>query len=364
VPFCFDKDWVDGSAFNPCGSHVVSVPLTKISEWRFDAKAPIEGFPVAVGDNICFGTRNGGIFCVRQETGDVVWTFVIPGNMDFAGGLGLWNNILYFGCFDGRVYALDAETGKPALLPFQASPELWPIKCAVSPPNQKGVIVSNSDKKLLSAFSLATGQAAWSIPFPTTPVLGQPLAYQANIYVVTGAGELLEIDHQTGQISRRFQVDQEFTTPGAMVAGRYFVASPKGKLHSIDIRSGRTIWTQDCGEPVASPPTVDSDWILLPTATERVFCYSTEGDLRWKQTFRDIIGPETDGIIFRNRFYIGTKKGFLLCMDAHSGQTVWQFATDGSAAKEPKGVLSRGLISKGGFFIGSEDHGFYCLSVE
>jgi outer membrane protein assembly factor BamB len=359
-----NRDPVGGEYFNPTRAHRVTVPLEKSVEWRFDARSSIEGFPVVVDDTVVLGTRNGDLFCLKQDTGEVVWTFSIPGNMDFAGGLGLWNNLLYFGSYDGRVYVLDAATGKPVHQPFQASPELWPIKSAPSAPSERGLIAVNCDKRLLSTFNLATGKPGWALAFTTGKLLGQPLAYQGTLFVATNTGDVIALSHETGEIQKRLSAGGEIASRGRVSRETYFVGTTQGKFVALDLKTGQPAWSHDCGDRIVSPPTVDGDWVLVATSQGKIFCFSTGGAFKWSYETGDVILPDAEGVSFRNNFYIGTRRGMILCMDIWSGRALWEFKTAGHYEKEQRGILSSGIVSKGKLFIGSEDHFFYCFSLD
>jgi outer membrane protein assembly factor BamB len=359
-----NRDPVGGEYFSPSKAHRITIPLEKSVEWRFDARGSIEGFPIVSRDTVCVGTRNGDLYCLKQETGEVSWTFSIPGNMDFAGGLGLWNNLLYFGSYDGRVYVLDAATGKPAHQPFQASSELWPIKSAPSAASERGLIAVNCDRRLLSSFNLATGKPGWALSFSSTRLLGQPIAYQGSLYVCTNAGDVIGLSHDTGEIQKRMSAGGEVASRGRISGETYFVGTTMGKLVALDLKSGQIAWSHDCGDRIVSPPTVGAEWVLVATAQGKIFCLSTNGALKWSYETGDVIQPETEGAIFRNNFYVGTKRGLILCMDIWSGRKDWEFKTAGHYEKEQRGILTNGVISNGKLFLGSEDHFLYCFSLD
>jgi outer membrane protein assembly factor BamB/tetratricopeptide (TPR) repeat protein len=362
--FYLNKQPISGVFFNPLASHIVSVPLNKNVEWKFDAKSSIEGVPLVVADNICFGTRNGEIFCVNQENSSVVWSFTIPGNMDFAGGCGLWNNMVYFGSFDGKVYVLDSQTGKLLFSPSPACPELHPIKHAPSQASEKGLVALNCDKKLLSTFSLATGKPSWSMEFPSSQLLGSPQAFQGSLYLCTSNGELLEVAQDSGEVTRRISLATQLHTRGRMAKGRYFVGNVQGKVLAVDLKDGRIVWSYDCGEQATTSPIIDGESVIVSTQRGKLFCFSLSGDLKWIRDTGDAISQEMEGVVFRNYCYIGTKRGYVLCTDIWSGQPIWQFTTAGFFEKEQRGILASGAISKGRLFIGSEDHFFYCFSLD
>jgi outer membrane protein assembly factor BamB/tetratricopeptide (TPR) repeat protein len=363
-PVNLTKEAGENAALNPIENHVIKVQLLKSIEWQFSAEAPIEGFAAVLGENVCLGTRSGRIYCIKQDSSDVVWTFSIPQNMDFAGGIGAWNNLLYFGSFDGRIYVLEAATGKLVHEPFAASQELWPIKHAPSAASESGLVAVNCDKKLVAAYSLTTGKLGWSISFPASQVLGQPQAYQGNLYLATSKGEVLEVEHETGRIKKRIALGFELNVRGRMAGGQYFVGNTQGKLSCLDPAGQQLVWSYDCGAQITSPPTVDGEWVIVPTADGKLHCVSATGEAKWVYDTQDVILPETDGMMFRNHFLIGTKRGVVLCMDLWSGNPAWSFKTAGYLEKDQKGILSNGVISRGRFFIGSEDHFFYCFSLD
>lgn len=364
MPHKLTYDISSGKLFTPLESHKVLIRLTKNVEWTFAAGAPIEGFPVTLGDNVCFGARNGKITCLRQDTGAVVWSFSIPGSMDFTGGLGVWNNLIYFGSFDGKVYVLEGSSGKLAFNPFPASTELWPIKYAASQPSERGFIAVNCDRKQITAFHLSTGRHGWSLPFTQTQVLGEPQAFQGKLYIATSGGEILEIDHEAGKVLRRAPLGFEPSSRGRVSQGHYFIGSPQGRLLCLNLKRLEPVWSQELGEGISSPPTVDGDWVFVPTASGKIRCFSTTGKPKWTFESSDSIHGDTDGTLFRNFFLIGTRSGTVLCIDIWSGQRFWSYATAGAFEKEPKGMLSCGVVSKGRFFIGSEDHNFYVFSLD
>jgi outer membrane protein assembly factor BamB len=88
------------------------------------------------------------------------------------------------------------------------------------------------------------------------------------------------------------------------------------------------------------------------------------GGIKWVYDIQEAILPETDGVIFKNYFLIGTKRGAVSCVDIWSGGLSWNFKTAGFYEKDQKGIRSSGGVSRGRLFIGSEDHSFYCFSLD
>jgi len=363
-PRDLSRDGIGNSEINTLASHIVRIPLEKMAAWQVPAGGPIEGYPAVVQDKVFFGTRSGTIYCAQQESGTILWKFKIPESMDFAGGIGAWNNLIYFGSFDGKLYALEASSGKLAFEPFAASPDLWPIKTAPSAASAGGLVALNCDRRLVATFNLSTGKAGWSLPSPSGQILGQPLSAQGVLYLATSQGDVLALDHDTGEIRHKMSLGSELNAAGQVARGLYFQGTAQGKILCLDLEREEVVWTKNCGGPVLAPPTVDGEWLLVSTAAGSLQCFSVTGQLKWTREVPDMTFSSSEGVVFRNNLLLGTAHGQVFCMDLWSGTTIWAYNTLGYSEKEQKGLLSRGVIAKGKYFVGSEDHNFYCFTID
>lgn len=358
------KQGGEDQQLNVLESHVVRIALPKAVEWQAEASGSIEGFPAILGETVCLGTRNGKVYCLRQETGEVLWTYAVPESMDFAGGLCASRNLVYFGSFDGRIYVLDGSTGKPVHQPWLATPENLPIKQAPSLPNESGVVVVNCDRKVIAAYNIVQGTGAWTLLPPSGAFLGQPQAYQGNVYLSTTTGEVLEVEQESGRVRQKLSLGAELAARGRAAGGLYIAGTQQGKVIALDLTNQKLAWAYESGESITSPPTVDGEWIIAATSSGKLHCLNSAGELKWVHATRDGFGAETDGAIFRNNLLLGTTRGQVLCVDLWSGNLLWAYRTNGYQEKDQRGILSSGAVARGRLFIGSEDHHVYCFSLE
>src|SRR5690606_39885413 len=61
--------------------------------------------------------------------------------------------------------------------------------------------------------------------------------------------------------------------------------------------------------------------------------------------------------LFRSRVYVGSKDGYLYCLNASTGQKIWRHPTGSEVNSSP-------TISGGRAYFGSDDGWFYCLDAE
>ena len=103
---------------------------TSKQQWRFYAEGPVRFAPCAWQDRIFFGSDDGYLYCLKQETGELVWRFqAAPTNRKLLGNqrmISVWpvrggavvaDDRVYFAAgvfsFEGIfVYCLDAATGE------------------------------------------------------------------------------------------------------------------------------------------------------------------------------------------------------------------------------------------------------------
>jgi outer membrane protein assembly factor BamB len=214
----------------------------------------------------------------------------------------------------------------------------------------------------LTAFNLTTGKVAWSLPFAGSHILGQPQVYQEDLYVITAIGDLFNVSYETGEIRRRASLEAQFTLQGSVGAGRLFLVDQQRTALAFDLSSWKKAWSYESDEPFAGPPTVESDLVILSTVSGKLLCLSTEGKLKWTQNIGQPI--PAGGVIFRNTFLAGTAHGELLSVDIWTGRPMWSFSAQSNSKDKQQAFLARGIVSQGKFFIGSEDHFLYCLTLD
>ena len=129
-------------------NEIVAIDLeTNQRVWTYNPPDHDQPFyaSAAVGtDRIVVGGRDKLVYCLKRDTGEVVWTFPTNGRVDssavIAGGR------VYFGSHDGNVYGLDLETGE----------EVWRFtlgeRITASPAVADGRLVIGSEDGILYCF--------------------------------------------------------------------------------------------------------------------------------------------------------------------------------------------------------------------
>src|SRR6185369_16736768 len=79
-------------------------------KWSFETGGDVSSQPIVVDQVVYFGSWDGKEYAVDANTGKKIWDFDIK--VPSRSGAAFANGVLYFGALDGQLYALDAKTGR------------------------------------------------------------------------------------------------------------------------------------------------------------------------------------------------------------------------------------------------------------
>ncbi|HUQ83154.1 MAG TPA: PQQ-binding-like beta-propeller repeat protein, partial [Gemmatimonadaceae bacterium] len=305
---------------------------TGTRKWAFDAGNPIPSTPAVGGGAVFFGTRDGHFFAVDAATGKQRWKFatgplkgwawghesgdVYTSSPAFVGG------VVYFGAGDGRVYAVDATSGK----------EKWHAqtegRVRASPAIDGSHVYIGSADGRVYAFDRTTGAQKWrfetegvnlfsgNFGYDRRTVQSSPAVVNGTVYEGARDGWIYAIDAATG--NERWRYDHKISwinTSPAVLDGVVYDGSSDGQfVQALDAASGKELWRTTTGTTWSSP--------------------AVAGDV----------------------IYSGDGQGRLHAMDRKTGKLLWSFRTGASVHSSP--TPTGDLV-----IVGSADAGVYAVRV-
>ena len=187
---------------------------TGMKEWSFVTDGPVRYAPVLVGELLFFGSDDGYVYCVKAETGRLLWRkhlgprdWRIPGN--------------------GRMISL------------------WPVRTGLVVNN--GIIYGTaglypSQGVYAAALNVSDGSVVWRQKLNVSPQ-GYLLSSETMVFVPTGRGNPVGLDRVTGRLVKSFNgvggafavlIDNElFSGPGNDGTLTNNKLEPQGKLASF-----------------------------------------------------------------------------------------------------------------------------------
>ena len=266
---------VDGTIYLS-GRHLYAADPLRFREykWVFEGGNIFESSP-AVGANglVYAGCMDGKMYAVDSVTGLKRWDFVTGDVVYSSPALGA-DGTVYFGSYDGNVYALNGDTGE----------KRWEF--------------------------LTEGAVAAS------PVIGP----DGTVYIGSTDNRVYALNGATGAKRWEFLTGDGVLFTGALAAdGALYVGSADGWLHVLDSQTGEKIWQL----PGASTPTIGPDGTIYsagfamygtsPLANTPWPKFHATLDNRGRVSGRPVIDRS------ESRFTAG---GFTLMVHAEIGDTV------------------------------------------
>lgn len=299
------------------------------------------------------------------------WSFNSQGHI--AGALSLVNGTLYMDSFDGRLYALDAKTGK-LKWDYQTNNKLMNAPIV----SQGVVVVGSGSNDVLTAkptqtvwsdpgrdgvygISAATGKLLWAHmtvgeDMPTPALVGNLLTFG------NGNNVIQALDIGTGKVVWRTPV-QGVTTMSSTAAWRgriYLVAGesphssiiPPVQTYALDAATGKILWKAPYGDADDSPVIgqgriyVEGSTTLkgvpAPNAVNTVDALNARtGQLVWSYTSQHgnsitmgeeaSAGTYVQGVLYQSL----PQEHELVAFDAATGKILWKVPTHGPVKMSP-----------------------------
>ena len=207
--------------------------------WRFEAGV-IESSPLYVDGLLYFGSWDGKVYALDVETQQVRWSFQTGDEVKAAPAYA--NGTIVIGSYDGRVYALDAATGE----------ERWSTEAQAgvggagnfyaTPALAYGrVFVGNTDGKVY-AFGLESGDLLWSHSTGGF-VYSSAAVWERTVYVGSYDGSLYALDAATGDVRWTFGAGGSISGAPVVIDGVVYVSTLEQETFALDARTGKQVWT-------------------------------------------------------------------------------------------------------------------------
>jgi outer membrane protein assembly factor BamB len=251
----------------PDGEVVAYEPLSGGVRWRFHL-GPCESSPLLVGGRVYVGDWHGRVYALDARSGRPRWVFRAGGAV--KGSLSYANGNVFIGAYDGHVYALDASSGR---LVWRASAQRglrsrgWFYS---SPAIAHGrVYIGSTDSKVYS-FGERTGKLRWSHSTGGY-VYASPAVWRDLVLVGSYDHVFFAFDAATGKVRWSFRANGAISGSASVVGGIVYFSTFGRRTYGLDARTGRQVWTFPDGE--YTPVVADHERVYV-VGYRRVFAFA------------------------------------------------------------------------------------------
>ncbi len=263
---------------------------------RFKPEA-IYGTPLVAGGRVYFGGYNGDVYALDAATGDLVWAqpFETSGPIigaiaaDVRGAEGQEQVIrtLFVGSDDGTLYALDPEDGTVKVT-FDAGDNIWAAPLVLG-----NVVYVAAVNGKLYALDVESLEPVWDKPFKADAglITDPALADKATLLVGGIDRNLYALDTGTGQEKWHFKADNWFWGRPRVVqdappapGGTVYAPNLDKHVYALDLATGQPVWAQpfEAEAPLRSSPILIGGVLIAIDRTGNVYGLDpATGAVKW-----------------------------------------------------------------------------------
>ena len=243
--------------------------------WSFDTHEPVVASPVIYDDRVFIAGSGGKCYSLLLKNGTISWHF--DEVIGFVETIPLiYNNLIIFGTWENRLYALDKKTGGVVWLWHNdvSNRMLSPAACVPVAANNRIFVVS-PDRKM-TCLDAITGNVIWRSGFDKDNVR-ESMGLSADktmIYAKTMDGDVIGISASgnEGKITWRAGLNTGYDiAPGVIVeaGGVVFIPTDKGLIYAADRKSGDLLWKHRISSCLIN--------MILPVDAHSLICTSMDG---------------------------------------------------------------------------------------
>lgn len=329
---------------NPQTSTGVSVNASGIKPvWAFQCEDEIRGTPLYLGGMLYTGCYDNNLYALNAATGEFQWKYATDGGVVSKPAAA--DDNVYFGSEDRSLHAVNARTGK-MVWTYQTDGRI-----RSSGRIADGHIFIGSDDKFIHAVNQITGRKAWRYEVGDE-VRSTPFIVNDLIYFGTEGGEMLCLDFR-GQIKWRFKAKRGITSSPIVQDNIVYFNSMDGFMYALDANSGWMVWRFRMEKASIVSPCVSNS--LVFTGASDGYIYAVDARSA-KETWRFKTNNQVNGspTVYKDAVYIGSVDNNLYCLEIRSGRLRWKFETKGPITGTP-------CIYDDILYFGSTDHFIYAL---
>jgi outer membrane protein assembly factor BamB len=162
------------------------------------------------------------------------------------------NGVAVIRTVDGRVYGLDADSGKRIWIHDRTVP-LLTLRGNSAPLIHNGIVITGSDSGKLAALTLKTGTVLWETQIADpkgrtelermVDIDAQPVVVEDVVYVITYQGRLATVQLQSGRMM--WARDISSYSGIALDPYRIYVSDTESQVWALNRFTGATLWRQD-----------------------------------------------------------------------------------------------------------------------
>jgi len=293
----------------------------------------IYGTPVIANNMIFVTTFSGKVYAYDSDKAIEQWSYPDKGYLaSLVGGAIYVNGNLYFGCNDGKVYAINT-TAEPQQSPASAwaAPFATKNKIWATPVASGDTLFIGSFDKNMYALNINDGTEKWH--FPTQgAIISTPVIKDGVVYFGSFDRYFYAVNAQTGQQIWKSPEPAEkwFWANPVLVGNTIYAPDIDGNVYTFNTSNGVMNTIAISASPISAAPVLIGSNLFLASEDSNLWTLNTSNNTvkmftekPLSSNKKKIYAPlSTDGTII----YAITTDNELFAINSDTGVVLWNFA--------------------------------------
>jgi len=311
--------------------------------WAFQCEDEIRGTPLYFKGMVYVGCYDNNMYALNAASGEFAWKYPTEGGIVSRPAVA--EETIYFGSEDKRVHAVSARSGKV----------VWTYASEGSVRSSgrvaEGHLFIGSDDTYLHAINLMTGRVIWRF-HAGSEIRSTPFVANDLIYFGSEAGDLFCVDFR-GQAKWVYKAKRNITSSPWVQDNVVYFSSMDGFLYAVDAKSGWLLWRFRLEKASIVSPCVADGIVFTGTIDGNIYAVEAKSA---KELWRFKTGHQVTGspIIYKDTIYFGGVDNYLYCLEHRTGRLRWKYETKAPITGTP-------CVYDDIVYIGSTDHFMYAL---
>jgi eukaryotic-like serine/threonine-protein kinase len=311
--------------------------------WSFKCEDEIRGTPTLNQGILYVGCYDNNLYALNAADGKFQWKYATDGGI--VSRPLVYDNNVFFCSTDQRLHVINSRTGNVVWTYFSEG------RIYSSPRMAEGHIFFGSEDQDLHAVNIASGRATWK--FSTdAPIHSTPLVANEMIYFGTESGSFYAVNFR-GEVKWRFQAKRAITPSPIENKQTLYFTSLDSTLYALDAKNGWAIWKFRLGKGSISSPAIADDLIFVGASDGFLYCIDAR-TAREVWRFRTENQVSSSPVVYKDSVYCGSVDGTMYCLEYRTGRLRWKFETQGPITGSP--IVFDDIV-----YFGSTDHQVYAL---
>ena len=236
------------------------------------------------------------------------------------------NNSAFVGGADGRVYAVDANTGAYKWA-FPSDKGMTSVYS--TPIIQNNTLYVGAYDGGMRALDPSTGALRWQFPAELNlsvvgPIVPTPLVANNTVFFGDNNHKFYALDAATGTQKWTFSAGNKIWSGAMLDNGTIYFGSLDHFLYALDANTGAKKWAYDAGGIIEGMPLVENGTVYFGALNKFIALDAATGTLKW-----EFVSDNPNEWIWahptasNNAIYFGTLKGNVYALDKNTGTKLW-----------------------------------------